>query len=147
MRFQKMVAKYVVPECDGVFSGLEFRTNLWHKYSTAAPAQLRQYGAQSSVVRKAYKRSPTGTDPTPKRQPSGASVPRYRTPEWVLNRTLREATVQRYHYQTTAELNEHLQAFLLACNHAKRLKTLRGLTPHEFVCAQWQKGPVIFTRH
>ena len=63
-----------------------------------------------------------------------------------MNRTLKEATVQRYHYQTTAELNEHLQAFLLAYNHAKRLKTLRGLTPHGFVCTQWQKDPVIFTR-
>jgi transposase InsO family protein len=61
-----------------------------------------------------------------------------------MNRTSKEATVQRYHYQTTAELNEHLQAFLLAYNHAKRLKTLRGLTPHEFVCAQWQKNPVNF---
>ena len=63
-----------------------------------------------------------------------------------VNRTLKEATVQRYHYQTTAELNEHLQALLLAYNHAKRLKTLRGLTPHEFVCAQWQKNPVNFNR-
>ena len=63
-----------------------------------------------------------------------------------MNRTIKEATVQRYHYQTTNELNGHLQAFLLAYNHAKRLKTLRGLTPHEFVCAQWQKNPTIFTR-
>ncbi|MBT2557401.1 hypothetical protein J7E24_06360, partial [Hymenobacter sp. ISL-91] len=46
----------IVPERDGVFSGLEFRTNLWDKYSTAAPAQLRQYGPLSNVVRKAYKR-------------------------------------------------------------------------------------------
>ena len=64
-----------------------------------------------------------------------------------LNRTIKEATVQRFHYQTTEELNEHLQAFLLAYNHAKRLKTLHGLTPHEFVCAQWQKTPTIFTRN
>ena len=63
-----------------------------------------------------------------------------------MNRTLKEATVQRYHYQTTAELNEYLQTFLLAYNHTKRLKTLRGLTPHEFVCAQWQKNPAVFTR-
>jgi len=63
-----------------------------------------------------------------------------------LNRTIKEATVQRFHYQTTDERKEHLQAFLLAYNHAKRLKTLRGLTPHEFVCAQWQKNPIIFTR-
>ena len=63
-----------------------------------------------------------------------------------MNRTIKEATVQRFHDQTPAELNEHLQAFLLAYNHAKRLKTLRGLTPHEFVCAQWQNNPTIFTR-
>jgi Integrase core domain len=63
-----------------------------------------------------------------------------------MNRTIKEATVQRFHYQTTDELNEHLQAFLLAYNHAKCLKTLRGLTPHEFVCAQWQKNPAIFTQ-
>ena len=46
----------IVPTCDGVFSGLAFRTELWDKYSTAAPAQLRQYGPLSNVVRKAYKR-------------------------------------------------------------------------------------------
>ena len=63
-----------------------------------------------------------------------------------MNRTLKEATVKRFHYQRTQELNGHLQAFLLAYNHAKRLKTLRGLTPHEFVCAQWHKNPTIFTR-
>ncbi len=62
------------------------------------------------------------------------------------NRTMKEATVQPYHDQTTAELNEHLQAFLLAYNHAKPLKTLRGLTPHQLVCAQWQSNPTIFTQ-
>lgn len=63
-----------------------------------------------------------------------------------MNRTIKEAIVERFHYQSTEELNEHLQAFLLACNHAKRLKTLRGLTPHEFVCTQWQRNPVNFTQ-
>ena len=48
-----------------------------------------------------------------------------------MNRTIQEATIRRYHYQNTGELNEHLQSFLLAYNHAKRLKTLRGLMPHE----------------
>jgi transposase-like protein len=62
------------------------------------------------------------------------------------NRTIKEATVQRYQYESTAQLTEHLQTFLLAYNHAKRLKRLLGLTPHEFVCAQWQKNPLIFTR-
>ncbi|WP_226163368.1 IS481 family transposase [Hymenobacter terricola] len=63
-----------------------------------------------------------------------------------MNRTLKEAPVKRCHYQSTQELNEHLQACLLAYNHARRLKTLRGLTPHEFLCAQRQKNPTIFTQ-
>ncbi|RYF54845.1 MAG: IS481 family transposase, partial [Cytophagaceae bacterium] len=64
-----------------------------------------------------------------------------------MNRTIKEATVQRYHYQTMAELNHHLQTFLLAYNHAKWLKTLRGLTLYEFICAEWQVKPTIFIRN
>ena len=63
-----------------------------------------------------------------------------------MHRTIKEATVQRFHHQTTDELNGHLHAFLLAHHHAKRLKTPRGLTPHEFVWAHRQKNPAIFTR-
>ena len=48
-----------------------------------------------------------------------------------MNRTLKEATVRRYHYETHQQLREHLEAFLNAYNFAKRLKTLRGLTPYE----------------
>jgi len=63
-----------------------------------------------------------------------------------LNRTLKEATIKRFHYETTNQLNEHLQTFLIAYTYAKRLKRLRGLTPHEFVCAEWRKNPSIFIR-
>ena len=31
----------IVPGCDGVLSGLEFCTKLWHSYFTAAPTQRR----------------------------------------------------------------------------------------------------------
>jgi transposase InsO family protein len=62
------------------------------------------------------------------------------------HRPLKEATGQRYHDQTTAQLNEHLQAFLLAYHHGKRLKRLRGKTPHEFICQPWQLNPAIFIR-
>ena len=41
-------------------------------------------------------------------------------------------------------LNEHLQASVLACNHAKQ--TLRGLTPPGFGCAQWPNNPPVFTQ-
>ncbi len=46
-----------------------------------------------------------------------------------MNRTLKEATVRRYHYETKRQLEDHLGAFLDSYNFAKRLKTLRGLTP------------------
>ena len=42
-----------------------------------------------------------------------------------MNRTLKEATVRRYHYETHRQLREHLEALLNAYNFAKRLKTLR----------------------
>ena len=29
----------------------------------------------------------------------------------------------------------------MACNLARRLKTLRGLTPYEYIFQQWQKNP------
>ena len=48
-----------------------------------------------------------------------------------MNRTLKEATVRRY----------HLGAFLDAYNFGKRLKTLKGLTPFEAICEVWTKEP------
>ena len=63
-----------------------------------------------------------------------------------MNRTLKEATVKRYHYAIHDELRAHLPAFLLAYNHANCLKTLRGLTPHEFMCQQWQREPGRFSK-
>ena len=58
-----------------------------------------------------------------------------------MNRTLKEATVKRYHYESRAQLETHLQLFVDAYNHARRLKTLRGLTPYEFVCSIWTEEP------
>lgn len=58
-----------------------------------------------------------------------------------MNRSLKEATVRRYHYSTHRQLEDHLAAFLNAYNFAKRLKTLRGLTPYEFICKAWADEP------
>ena len=63
-----------------------------------------------------------------------------------MNRTLKEATIKRFHSETTDQLNTHLQAFSRAYNFAKRLKRLKGLTPYEFVCAEWRKNSSIFHR-
>ena len=61
-----------------------------------------------------------------------------------MNRTLKEAPVNRYYYQTHQQLREHLEAFVKAYNFAKRLKTLRGLTPYEFIVKTWAESPHLF---
>ena len=63
-----------------------------------------------------------------------------------MNRTLKEATVRRYHYQTHGQLEDHLAAFLDAYNFARRLKTLRGLTPYEAICKAWADEPNRFNQ-
>jgi transposase InsO family protein len=62
-----------------------------------------------------------------------------------MNRTLKEATVNRYYYETHQQLKDHLGNFLNAYNFAKRLKTLKGLTPYEFMIQCWQREPSRFT--
>lgn len=64
-----------------------------------------------------------------------------------MNRTLKEATVRRYHYETHDKLRAHLKTFLDAYNFAKRLKTLRGLTVFEFISEKWNSEPQRFTRN
>ena len=61
-----------------------------------------------------------------------------------MNRTLKEATVRRYHYETREQLKEHLSAFVNAYDFAKRLKALKGLTPYEYIIKIWQKKPEKF---
>ena len=63
-----------------------------------------------------------------------------------MNRTIKEATVKRYHYDDHVQLAAHLENFVAAYNFARRLKTLKGLTPYEFICNAWTKEPKRF-RH
>ena len=62
-----------------------------------------------------------------------------------MNRTIKEATVQRYHYDTHEQLRRHLGDFVNAYNFGRRLKTLKGLTPYEFICKTWTSQPKRFT--
>ena len=55
-----------------------------------------------------------------------------------------EATVKRYHYNTHEQLKSHLANFVDAYNFARRLKTLKGLTPYEFIAKTWTKEPKTF---
>src|SRR5215212_766219 len=62
-----------------------------------------------------------------------------------MNRTIKDATVKRYHYVSHDQLRQHLADFVAAYNFGRRLKTLRGLTPYEFICQCWTKQPARFT--
>ena len=46
-----------------------------------------------------------------------------------MNRTIKDATVTRFHYETHDQLRDHLANFVAAYKFAKRLQILRGLTP------------------
>ena len=51
-----------------------------------------------------------------------------------MNRSIKDTTVKRYHYDNHDQLRCHLRDFLDAYNYARRLKTLSGLTPYEYIC-------------
>ncbi|MGA0542597.1 IS481 family transposase [Neotabrizicola sp. VNH66] len=53
------------------------------------------------------------------------------------NRTIKDATVKRFHYDSHNQLRSHLAAY----NFARRLKTLSGLTPYEYICKVWTSEP------
>ena len=60
-----------------------------------------------------------------------------------MNRTIKEATVQRFYYESHQQL-PHLADFVAAYNFGRRLKTLKGLTPFEYICKIWTSQPEKF---
>ncbi len=58
-----------------------------------------------------------------------------------MNRTIKDATVKRYHYDSHGQLRTHLAEFIEAYNLARRLKTLNGLKPYEYICKVWTSEP------
>ena len=61
-----------------------------------------------------------------------------------MNRTIEDATVRRHHYDDHQQLEHHLADFVAAYNFGRRLKTLRGLAPYEFICKIWRDEPQRF---
>jgi transposase len=61
-----------------------------------------------------------------------------------MNRTIKDATVRRHYYDRHDQLRGHLGDVLAAYNFARRLKTLRGLTPVEHICKIWTAEPQRF---
>lgn len=61
-----------------------------------------------------------------------------------MNRTIKEATVKRYHYEDHQQFEAHLENFIDAYNFGRRLKALKGLTPYEYICKIWTSEPERF---
>ena len=58
-----------------------------------------------------------------------------------MNRTIEDKPVQRLLLRNTRQLRAHLRDFADAYNFATRLKTLKRMTPYEFVCKAWTSQP------
>jgi transposase InsO family protein len=61
-----------------------------------------------------------------------------------MNRTIKDATVTVFPYETLESLSAHVLTFVTAYNFAKHLKALRWRTPFQAVCDAWAKDPSIF---
>ena len=61
-----------------------------------------------------------------------------------MNRTIKEATVKRYQYNSHDQLRSHLDDFTAAYNFARRLKKLNGLTPYKYIYKIWITKPERF---
>ena len=56
-----------------------------------------------------------------------------------MNGLLKSATVKGYYNDTHQCVKKHLDSFVMAYNHGKRLKALKGLTSYEYILATWEK--------
>ena len=62
-----------------------------------------------------------------------------------MNRTIKEATVKRYHYDSHRQIEARLHDFIDAYNYGRWLTTLKGLTPFEYMCKMWIIKPERFS--
>lgn len=62
-----------------------------------------------------------------------------------MNRTIEDATAKRFHYDDHDQVRRHRADVVSACDFGRRLKTLKGLTPYEFICKRRTTEPDRFT--
>ena len=121
------------------FSDLTHRAHRqWHHFTT--PGNERSAAEDIKLPSSAVNLSVL----TPSRRLAPATMPDHRLTRpnhpWTnglderMNRTIKEATVRHYYYESHDRLREHLATFLGAYNYAKRLKTLNGLSPFGRIC-------------
>ncbi len=62
----------------------------------------------------------------------------------AMNKTIKNNTTKKYHYETTGSLKKHLMAFLLAYNYQRPLKALKFKSPYDTIIAIWKIKPELF---
>jgi transposase InsO family protein len=60
------------------------------------------------------------------------------------NRTLKEATIQKYHYDDISQAVTHLDDFIIAYNVGKKLSALKRKTPMQFILNTFKENPTLF---
>jgi hypothetical protein len=63
-----------------------------------------------------------------------------------MNRAIKDATTKRYHYDGHEQLRRHLELFLDAYNHARRLRPSRGSHPPSSSGSHGSPGPSSSTK-
>jgi transposase InsO family protein len=63
------------------------------------------------------------------------------------NKTIKDATVKMYHYDSFIQLEKHLQEFIFAYNFVKRLKSLKFKTPFDFLIERYKIIPKVFYKN
>ncbi|SMO96330.1 Integrase core domain-containing protein [Paracoccus laeviglucosivorans] len=58
-----------------------------------------------------------------------------------MNRTIKDATDERFRYDSHDQLRTHLGNFRAAYKFAFRPKTLGGLAPYKYICKIWTSEP------
>ena len=103
------------------------------KEAIAAGETFRAHSFESACVRNDIDHRLT----KPRRPWTNAQVGR-------MNRTIKDATVKRYHYDRHEQLRAHLADFVSTYNFGSRLKNLRGLAPYVAICKAWSAEPSCF---
>ena len=62
-----------------------------------------------------------------------------------MNRIIKEATVQRYHYDSHSQLGRMSTISSQPTTSPAASRRSKRLTPYEFICKAWQTQPVRFT--
>lgn len=62
----------------------------------------------------------------------------------AMNKTIKNYTTKKYHYETPSSLKKHLMAFLMLHNYQRKLKALKFKTPYDKILEIWKIKPELF---